>query len=68
MYHCSQSGHASMVGEARTIGVAIANVAARHAYQNTRAAGRPASPQTIPAIAIAGPMMLRMSTRNSVTG
>ena len=28
MYHCNHSGHASIAGEARTIGVAIANTAA----------------------------------------
>ena len=67
-YHCSQSGSASTACDARTIGVTMANAAAIAAYQNTRAAAVPARPHTSPATAMAGPMMFRMSTRNSVTG
>ena len=68
MYHCSHSGSASTAGAIRTIGVTIAIAVAIAAYHATRAAAVRASPQTRPATAIAGPMMLRMSTRNSVTG
>jgi hypothetical protein len=67
-YHCSDSGSASTAVVERTIGVAIASAVAIAAYQITRVRVVAASPQTIPATAIAGPMMLRMSTRNSVTG
>jgi hypothetical protein len=61
-------GRRSTSGDARTIGVTMAIAVATR--PNTHARARAVDPiaQTNPAIAIAGPMTFRMSTRNSLSG
>lgn len=68
MYHWNQSGRASTIAAVQTTGVSSAAVAATAAYQRTRALVLAPAAQTRPAATIAGPMTLRMSTRNIVTG
>ena len=68
MYHCIHTGSAEMNAAVLTSGAAIATAVAQTEYATTSAGVDSKHIHSRPHPTIAGPMMLRISTRNNVIG